>query len=181
MAVIETTYSTQELIGLLSITQQAVVKRARREEWRSVPRKGRGGGKLWLVESMPAATRDQIASALLRRGRTHGAEEDGFSVLPAPAASCETAPAPVVSCAANGSGGGLAPLDERTDKERRTTIARLAFCAEIERLIPLIGKKQAIAHLATLSRLGELNESLTACLPHALPRMRQPRLSERTL
>lgn len=181
MAVLRNYYTTRDLAQILGITERAVQLRAGREEWRSVPRKGRGGGRLWLVEDMPAATRDQIASSLLRRGRTHGAEEDGFSVLPAPAASCEMAPAPVVSCAANGSGGGLVPLDDRTDKERRTTIARLAFCAEIERLAPLVGKKQAIAHLVTLSRLGELNESLTACLPHALPRMRQPRLSERTL
>ena len=83
--------------------------------------------------------------------------------------------------AANGSASPLVPLDDRTDKERRTTIARLAFCAEIERLTPLVGKTRAVRHLVNLSRLGELDERLTALLPQALPRMRRPHLSERTL
>lgn len=67
MAAIETTYSTQELTGLLGISQQAITKRAKREGWQALPRAGRGGGKLWVVSSMPAEIRDRLASALLRQ------------------------------------------------------------------------------------------------------------------
>ena len=67
MAAIETTYSTQELTALLGISQQAITKRAKREGWQALPRAGRGGGKLWVVSSMPAEIRDRLASALLRQ------------------------------------------------------------------------------------------------------------------
>ena len=57
-------YSTQEIAALLGITRQSVEKRAAREGWQFRPRSGRGGGKEWLVASMPEATRIQIARAV---------------------------------------------------------------------------------------------------------------------
>lgn len=55
-------YNTQELIAVLSISRQAVIKRARRENWQSRARAGRGGGHEWLVSSMPEATRLALAA-----------------------------------------------------------------------------------------------------------------------
>lgn len=62
-------YSTREIVPLLGITRQAIDKRAKREAWKAAQRSGRGGGNLWDVASMPPATRDAIASALLREAR----------------------------------------------------------------------------------------------------------------
>ena len=56
-------YSTQEIAALLGITRQSVEKRAVREGWQFRPRPGRGGGKEWLVASMPEATQASIAAA----------------------------------------------------------------------------------------------------------------------
>ncbi len=56
------TYTTQELVELLGITQQAVSKRAARESWQALPREGRGGGNCWIVASMPETTRLAIAA-----------------------------------------------------------------------------------------------------------------------
>lgn len=57
-------YTTQELSKLLGITVRGVNDRAKREGWRSQPRKGRGGGNEWLLESMPQHTREAVAAAV---------------------------------------------------------------------------------------------------------------------
>lgn len=49
-------YSTRELAELLSISQQAIIKKAQRENWQSKPRLERGGGYYWLFNSMPEST-----------------------------------------------------------------------------------------------------------------------------
>lgn len=171
MAPIETTYSTQKLAKYLGVSVKSVHARAKREGWQALPRAGRGGGNLWVVSSMSAEIRDRLASALLRAGRA-GTPEGG-AACPAEHPSLTSHDASGERRAANGSASPLVPLDDRTDRERRTTIARLAFCAEIERLTPLVGKTRAVSHLVNLSRLGELDERLTALLPQALPRMRR--------
>mgnify|MGYP000305601622 CR=1 FL=1 len=132
MAAIETTYSTQELTGLLGISQQAITKRAKREGWQALPRAGRGGGKLWVVSSMPAEIRDRLASALLRQ--------------PAAITEENTACASIGSniCAPIGTAGNGPAL---SDRERAIVTARLAFCRELDRIAPLVGKKAAVAHL----------------------------------
>lgn len=60
-------YTTQELIDIFEISQQAIDKRAKREYWESLPRQGRGGGHEWLVETMPRETRLAIRIAEERR------------------------------------------------------------------------------------------------------------------
>lgn len=58
-------YSTKELTPLLGYkNERNVILRAAREGWQSRPRPGRGGGKEWLVASMPEATRIQLAKAV---------------------------------------------------------------------------------------------------------------------
>lgn len=59
--------STRYLTVLLGVDYvSSVIRRADREGWQSLPRAGRGGGKRWIISSMPPATRDAIASAMLR-------------------------------------------------------------------------------------------------------------------
>ena len=60
-------YTAQELAKACGITQQAIHKRAKNENWKSVSRPGRGGGKEWLVSSMPEKTRRELAAALAAR------------------------------------------------------------------------------------------------------------------
>lgn len=158
MAAIETTYSTQELTGLLGISQQAITKRAKREGWQALPRAGRGGGKLWVVSSMPAEIRDRLASALLRQ--------------PVAITEENTVCASIGSniCAPIGTAGNGPAL---SDRERAIVTARLAFCRELDRIAPLVGKKAAVAHLVTSSRMGELPPSVHACR-RLLAKMSQP-------
>lgn len=59
-------YTTQELSGLLDMTVRGVNDRAKREDWQWRPRKGRGGGREWLLEGMPVHTRETIATAVAR-------------------------------------------------------------------------------------------------------------------
>ena len=66
MAVRET-YTTRECSELLSMTVKGVIQRASRESWQFRPRKGRGGGKEWLVSSMPEATQRALQTAEERR------------------------------------------------------------------------------------------------------------------
>lgn len=61
---VKAVYITKELCALLSLTRKAVLTRAKREGWISRPRKGRGGGNEWLLESMPETTRQAVAAAV---------------------------------------------------------------------------------------------------------------------
>ena len=56
-------YSTQELARLWGLAASSVIRRVAREDCQSRPRSGRGGGKEWLVASMPEATQASIAAA----------------------------------------------------------------------------------------------------------------------
>ncbi|WP_027176482.1 Mu transposase C-terminal domain-containing protein [Desulfovibrio aminophilus] len=63
MSTIKESYSSTELSGLLDRPVRAVHRMATRESWKSRPRAGRGGGREWLVASMPEATRLAIRVA----------------------------------------------------------------------------------------------------------------------
>ncbi|MDR2075611.1 MAG: Mu transposase C-terminal domain-containing protein [Desulfovibrio sp.] len=58
-------YTTKELALMLGITERSVVRKAASENWLSRPRPGRGGGNVWLLSSMPPATRLAVASGLV--------------------------------------------------------------------------------------------------------------------
>ncbi len=60
-------YTSQALAPLLGLTRQGVDAQAKSGGWQSRPRKGRGGGKEWLVSSMPEATQRAIQTAEERR------------------------------------------------------------------------------------------------------------------
>lgn len=60
---IKEAYTTQELAAILRVdARTSISRRATRESWQSLPRSGRGGGREWLLASMPEATRLLIAS-----------------------------------------------------------------------------------------------------------------------
>lgn len=59
-------YPTSKLAQLLGVSVQAISCRAKREAWKSLPRKGRGGGNNWLLASMPEETQGKVVAALLK-------------------------------------------------------------------------------------------------------------------
>lgn len=60
-------YTAKEVAPPLGLTERAVLFRAQRESWQSRKRAGRGGGREWLVVSMPEKTQLAIRSAEERR------------------------------------------------------------------------------------------------------------------
>jgi len=80
-------YITQECSRLLGLSVKSTLQRAQRESWQFRPRKGRGGGKEWLVSSMPEATQRAIQMAEERRAI------EAEAALPAVAASRLPSPA----------------------------------------------------------------------------------------
>ena len=166
MASIETTYSAQDLARLLGVSDRWIQLRAKREGWQALPRAGRGGGKLWVVSSMPAEIRDRLASALLRQP----------AAITEESAACASIGSNI--CAPIGTAGNGPAL---SDRERAIVTARLAFCRELDRIAPLVGKKAAVAHLVTSSRMGELSPVLTEQLAVAFARRRGDSLTTRTL
>ena len=134
MSMATETYATQELVTLLGVTQQAVDKRAKSESWRWLPRAGRGGGKLWIVSSMPPATRDAIASAMLREARA------------AVVSTSSNAPAQLCATVGTASPTHAPEWKLASDRERSVATARLAFVREIERLAGLVGKEKAASY-----------------------------------
>ena len=70
-------YSAVELAKILSLTSRAILFRAKRENWKSRERAGRGGGKEWLVSSMPEET--QLAIRAAEEKQALGEETPFFS------------------------------------------------------------------------------------------------------
>lgn len=152
---------------------------------------GRGAKRIYDVPSMPATTRDMLASALLRQdrgmdSRLRGNDGEGICdtipTLPAPAQSspAQSSPMPTARTAAL----PLAPspaLARASQRERRVALARLALVREVERLAPLVGKEKAIMHLVDAARLGKLSPELSALVPAAVACKRGAALSRRSL
>lgn len=174
-------YTTQNLTDVFSISRQAVEKRAKREGWQSVPRKGRGGGNLWLVSSMPAETRDLLASLLLRKCEEKAQESEQVTEICASIGSKISGA--IVSSASPALPAAAAQPAPRalSDRERVIMTARLVLCRELDRLLPLVGKKAAIEHIVTAFRLGELSPLLAQKVRAALGRNRGEGLCVRTL
>lgn len=163
--------STQELTALLGVDYvSSVIRRADRENWQSLPRAGRGGGKLWIVSSMPPATRDAIASAMLREARAAVVSTSSN----ASAQICATVG--TVSTPAHAPEWKLA-----SDRERSVATARLAFVREIERLAGLVGKEKAVRHLIEASCSGHLDPTLMSLVTTASACKRGGTLSRRSL
>lgn len=56
----KTSYTTKELAKVISQTDRSVNRRAKRECWPSESRKGRGGGKVWILKGLPEDVRAAI-------------------------------------------------------------------------------------------------------------------------
>ena len=162
-------YTTQELMDLLDvIAASTITRRAARENWQCRKRQRRGGGKEWLVSSMAQETRAQILAALQRQARAEQAEEAASTSI-SEAIGSEI-------CASIGS-----KRSTISDKHRALVTARLSFCLELDRIVPLIGKTDAIDHLVTASKQGTLAPILKEQMKVAFAKRRGECLTTRTL
>ncbi len=173
--------TTQEVSALLGITVKNVLERAKRENWQSIQRPGRGGGKLWIVASMPKATRELIASGLLRQQYATHDEDNCAIVDTVDSATVVTAPAPVQHIDFTPAPSAAPLFPGASDRERAVATARLAFVREIERVSGIIGKEGAIRHLVDCSRLGNLPSILMEQISTATACKRGGTLTRRTL
>lgn len=176
-----TFYSTKQLMCILGIQKKAVHERAFREAWKSIQRPGRGGGKLWIVASMPKATRELIASGLLRQQYATHDEDNCAIVDTVDSATVVTAPAPVQHIDFTPSSAAKPLFPGASDRDRAVATARLAFVREIERVSGIIGKEGAIRHLVDCSRLGNLPPILQGQITTAMACKRGETLTRRTL
>ena len=181
MSDVHTTCTTQEIATFGGVTVKSILARAKRERWQSVQRTGRGGGKLWIVASMPKETRELIASGLLRQQyATH--EADSCAIVGTIySAKLGTAPAPVQPINYTPAPSATPLFPGASDRERAVATARLAFVREIERMSGVIGKEGAIRHLADSSRLGSLPSILMEQISTATACKRGGVLTRRTL
>lgn len=174
-------YSTQDIAAILGVSRQSVEKRAKLEEWQSVQRSNRSGGKLWIVSSMPKATRELIASGLLRQQYATHDEDNCAIVDTVDSATVVTAPAPVQHIDFTPAPSAAPLFPGASDRERAVATARLAFVREIERVSGIIGKEGAIRHLVDCSRLGNLPSILLEQITTAMACKRGETLTRRTL
>ena len=86
-------YTAQAIASLLERPVQSINRTAKNQGWQSRPRKGRGGGKEWLVSSMPEATRHAIQTAEERRAIEEEAARN--AALPAPYVKESDVPVPM--------------------------------------------------------------------------------------
>ncbi|WP_291437785.1 DNA-binding protein [Desulfovibrio sp.] len=175
-------YTTQKIASLLGVNSiSTVTRRASRESWQSATRTGRGGGKLWIVASMPKETRELIASGLLRKQyATHEADSCAIAGT-IYSAMLGTAPAPVQPINYTPAPSATPLFPGASDRERAVATARLAFVREIERMSGILGKEGAIRHLADSSRLGSLPSILMEQISTATACKRGGVLTRRTL
>lgn len=136
--------ASAKLPGLPS-TKAKLLDRARREEWPSRSRNGKGGGREYPVSALPQAAREELLSRELTDRPT----------LPV------AAPAQVPAVVAEPSTSGLA------DWQRRCMEARAAILMEVERLAAISGQEPAIRQFLAQAERGELRPELQALIPVA--------------
>lgn len=86
--VVKEAYTSNTLAPMMGMTRQGIDWKAKNENWQSRPRSGRGGGKEWLVSSMPENTRLAIQVA---EEKAALAESEPSPALPALSAITQAA------------------------------------------------------------------------------------------
>lgn len=138
------TLTTTDLMTLFEIKDRStIIRRAEREGWKFKPRAGQGGGKDWIIASMPKGTREAIATAMLAQGLS--ADLEASAQVPQESS-----------------------LADLTEHQRRTALARLVIVKEIERTAALIGKKdKAVLLFLAAVKAGTLASHVAELVPVA--------------
>lgn len=140
-------FSAKELAGLpgMPVTVSGVIRVAKRENWRSRKRQGRGGGREYHLNSLPPETQSHLGARRLM---------DLATDLPLPGPKPFD---PLVHLAADG---------DLTDRQRRERDARAQVLAAVERMRmeAECTRKEALTALLTTARAGEAPAELIAAL-----------------
>jgi len=147
-------------------TVQGLRIRATREGWTSRPRRGKGGGVEYCVQSLlkrlPEDARAALLAALVNDigspSEACGVQADGLARTGLQKAGIEVMTAGKVP----------APLIQPTaDWQRRCAEARMAILIEVERLAALAGVNRAVEQIVAMARDGELRPDLQELVPLA--------------
>jgi putative transposase len=151
---IKTHYTAKELAGLpgLPATESAVIRRAKAENWLSVKRAGRGGGREYPISALPKLTRDHLTDQMI------AALPATVCALPEPTGTAlalrTEAALPVVVTI------DVPDLGDLKTWQTRSMDARLAFIRIIERGDCTVGVTKTINTLVEKSAAGELPDEL---------------------
>ena len=143
----KTHYTAKELENLpgLPSTESAIIRQAKRENWPSQKRAGRGGGKEYPVASLPAETRERLTNEQIR-------------LLSSPVDRRESSSVPalihnhIIATSAS----------QLKQWQRDIMNARVSIMRLIERAAPLVGVNKAINTIVKASINGELEECAAA-------------------
>lgn len=151
--------TTREVAFLLDTDVRQILRRADREGWESRPRAGRGGGRDWIIASMPKATQRAVGYASICKP---------FRRETAPAPATESSPSlpfvnsPTALPATMPNAPHLADTGKLTAKQRDVMLARRAILNEVARLGSggRMSKRDAIQSLERAWKEGTLDEGL---------------------
>lgn len=147
-------YSAKVLAGLPGMpgTEQAVNSRARKENWASCKRAGRGGGKEYELDSLPSETQDYLINQMIAQ-----LPEKACAL---PRVKPQTLPAVIEK--------SDLPAVVNLKKWQSTTMdARLCIIRLIEQAAPSIGATKAIRILVKQAIDGTLPPEIQAMVPLA--------------
>lgn len=150
-------FSTREIAYLLDISVREVNRRGQREGWQYRPRAGQGGGKDWVLASMPKDTRHAIGVALISKPFPQKSASAPAVANDAPALPPPTCPAPF---RADPAVQDLANTGHLTEKQRTIMAARKGILHEVYRLATVMSKRNAILALEKGWREGTLDEGI---------------------
>ncbi len=171
-------YSALELIGLPGVpgSKKGIIEKAKRENWTSHPRQGKGGGKEYALKSLPQITQDHLIQLAIAQVPTlpapvaDQAQDQARAATPASADHLpETgnlvpaSPSTAISLAtpAPGCTGDL------KDWQRKRMEARLAILCELDRLADVLGGEKAVRALLAQAEQGQLPPELQRLVPVA--------------
>lgn len=153
-----------------------VTKKARRENWQSRKRSGRGGGQEYHLTSLPPAT--QRALIAQQQPDILSEPQPQTETLNLPAQIPENAPQRALAAA----GPSVTQL---ADWQRERLVARHTVLNEVDRLEVVLGREQAIRTICEMAQQRQLNAQLTRAIPIANAKSRsgngKQTLSRRTL
>lgn len=173
-----TLLSTRQVMEFLNVQKKAVHERAAREGWESLPRKGRGGGKLWAVSSMSEATRDLLVNGAMhcRIQTSEICERIGTDFC----ANGLNEPILQQNGPENAEIYTSLAFRNASQRDKDIATARLLFVQEVARLSKIGGREKAIQHICAGSTLGTLAEPLASNVKTALAK-EGGEISRRTL
>lgn len=177
MAEAKTHYTARELAGLpgMPTTERSVQRLAERDGWPFRKRSGRGGGREYPLNALPAATQSALVDALI-------------AALPSPVCLLPEAPQtalalrPETALPALPEARPMADIGQMKHWQTSRMDARLTFIRLIEEGECTVGIGKTIAALVEKSRAGALPGRLQELVAVANARAGEERaLSERTL